>query len=257
MTDTPPRALPTGPATAGEPAADRPAPPPRRGFLRSVLGAVRETVIIVVMAMVLSLVVKTWVAQAFFIPSGSMEDTLQVGDRVIVSKLHKQLDGIDRGDVVVFRDPGGWLPKISQPQGTDPVGVVQQALTFVGLLPDPADEHLIKRVIGVGGDRVVCCDAEQRLTVNGAPIEEPYVYPGDDPSSLSFDITVPADAVWVMGDHRSDSQDSRYHPLDGDGTEGSVPLDNVVGRGIVTVWPIARVGTLSAYPEVFAAVPAP
>lgn len=255
MTDTPPRALPRGPESAGQGPDERPAP--RRGFLRSVLGAVRETVIIVVMAMVLSLVVKTWVAQAFFIPSGSMEDTLQVGDRVIVSKLHKQFAAIDRGDIVVFRDPGGWLPQVSQPQGTDPVGVVQQALTFVGLLPDPADEHLIKRVIGVGGDRVVCCDAEQRLTVNGAPIEEPYVFPGDDPSTLAFDITVPEDAVWVMGDHRSDSQDSRYHPLDGDGSEGSVPLANVVGRGLVTVWPLGRVGTLSGYPEVFASVPAP
>ena len=218
---------------------------------------VRETVIIVVMAMVLSFVVKTWVAQAFFIPSGSMEQTLQVGDRVMVSKLHKRFDGINRGDVVVFQDPGGWLPPMDRPEPSALVGSVQRVLTFVGLLPDPADEHLIKRVIGVGGDHVVCCDADGRLTVNGAPLVEPYVHPGDAPSTIPFDITVPADSVWVMGDHRSDSQDSRYHPLDGDGTEGSVPLDLVVGRGVVTVWPLTRAGTMSSHPDVFAGVPAP
>jgi signal peptidase I len=233
------------------------AAPRRRGLIRSLADGVRETVIIVVMAMVLSFVVKTWVAQAFFIPSGSMEQTLQVGDRVMVSKLHKRFDGINRGDVVVFQDPGGWLTPSAPAEPGEIVGTVQRALTFVGLLPDPADEHLIKRVIGVGGDRVVCCDTDDRLTVNGAPIEEPYVYPGDAASTLRFDITVPPGAVWVMGDHRSDSQDSRYHPLEGNGSEGSVPLDLVVGRGVVTVWPLDRAGTMSSHPGVFADVPAP
>jgi signal peptidase I len=252
VTDTPPRAPSTG-STVGDHQPGR----ERRGFVRSVADALRETAIIVVMAMVLSFVVKTWVAQAFFIPSGSMEQTLQVGDRVMVSKLHKRFDGINRGDIVVFRDPGAWLPPSSQPQSTEVVGAVQRVLTFVGLLPDPADEHLIKRVIGVGGDRVVCCDTEERLTVNGAAIDEPYVYPGDAPSTIRFDITVPTDSVWVMGDHRSDSQDSRYHPLDGDGPEGSVPLDLVVGRGVVTVWPLTRAGTMSNHSDVFAGIPAP
>jgi signal peptidase I len=251
VTDSPPRAASTG--SADEPRQEeRP-----RGFFRSVGEAIRETVIIVVMAMVLSLVVKTWVAQAFFIPSGSMEQTLQVGDRVMVSKLHKEIAGIDRGDVVVFQDPGGWLPPSPRPEPTQLTGVVQRALTFVGLLPDPADEHLIKRVIGVGGDNVVCCDPDDHLTVNGTPVDEPYVHPGDQPSAISFDITVPAGAVWVMGDHRSDSQDSRYHPLDGDGSAGSVPLDLVVGRAVVTVWPFNRAGTLQNYPEAFTGVSAP
>jgi signal peptidase I len=252
VTDTPPRAPSTG-SVVGE----RPPERERRGFLRSVADAVRETAIIIVMAMALSFVVKTWVAQAFFIPSGSMEQTLQVGDRVMVSKLHKQFDGINRGDIVVFQDPGGWLPPSNQSQPTEVVGAVQRVLTFVGLLPDPADEHLIKRVIGLAGDRVVCCDEEDRLTVNGAPVDEPYVYPGDAPSAIPFDITVPADSVWVMGDHRSDSQDSRYHPLDGDGTAGSVPLELVVGRGVLTVWPLARAGTMSSQSDVFAGIPAP
>ncbi|MCA1782757.1 MAG: signal peptidase I [Dermatophilaceae bacterium] len=253
MTDTPPRA-----PSAGSAVGDQPPERERRGFVRSVSDLVRETVIIVVMAMVLSFVVKTWVAQAFFIPSGSMEQTLQVGDRVMVSKLHKQFDGINRGDIVVFQDPGGWLPpSAARPAPTELSESVQRVLTFVGLLPDPADEHLIKRVIGVGGDRVVCCDPDERLSVNGAPIDEAYVYPSDAPSTIRFDITVPADSVWVMGDHRSDSQDSRYHPLDGDGTEGSVPLDLVVGRGVVTVWPLTRAGTMSNHPDVFAGIPAP
>lgn len=252
MTDTPSRAPSTG-AVVGE----RTPAEPRRGVLRSVAGAVRETVIIVVMAMVLSFVVKTWVAQAFFIPSGSMEQTLEVGDRVMVSKLHKRFEGINRGDVVVFQDPGGWLPPMERVEPSEVMGSVQRVLTFVGLLPDPADEHLIKRVVGVGGDRVVCCDADGRLTVNGAAIDEPYVYPGDVPSAIRFDVSVPPGSVWVMGDHRSDSQDSRYHPLEGDGSEGSVPLDLVVGRGVLTVWPVTRAGTMSSHPDVFAGVPAP
>ena len=252
MTDTPSRAPSAGSTLGAEPSGRE-----RRGVVRSVVDAVRETVIIVVMAMVLSFVVKTWVAQAFFIPSGSMEETLQVGDRVMVSKLHKRIEGIGRGDVVVFQDPGGWLPPMQRVEPGEVMGTVQQVLTFVGLLPDPADEHLIKRVIGVEGDRVVCCDTEERLTVNGAPVDEPYVYPGDAPSTIRFDITVPEGSVWVMGDHRSDSQDSRYHPLDGDGTEGSVPLDLVVGRAVLTVWPLDRVGVMSSPGGVFAGVPAP
>ena len=244
MTDTPPVAT----AAAPQPG----------GFWRGLFAGLREIIIIVVMAMVLSLVVKTWLAQAFYIPSGSMEPTLERGDRVMVSKVHKVTSGINRGDIVVFRDPGEWLPPSAEPEAVDSIsGRIQQGLTFIGLLPDPGDEHLIKRVVGVGGDRVVCCDEGNRLTVNGAPLAEPYLYPGDVPSSIAFDIQVPADSVWVMGDHRSDSQDSRFHPLEGDGSDGSVPLERVVGRAIVTVWPFTRLSTLSNHPEVFSGVPAP
>lgn len=249
MTDSPPQAPLVDPDDEGQES---------RGFWGSAGAAVRELVVVAVMAVVLSLVIKTWLAQAFFIPSGSMEQTLQVRDRVMVSKLHKSIAGIHRGDIVVFRDPGGWVPASADPEPRgEIIETLRSGLTFVGLLPDPADEHLIKRVIGVSGDRVVCCDAEGRLSVNGAPIVEPYVSPGDAPSALRFDITVPQDALWVMGDHRSDSKDSRYHPLQGDGSQGSVPLDLVVGRAVVTVWPPAQAGPLSNHAEVFSAVPAP
>lgn len=252
MTDIPPRG-----ASAGRAREDQ-AGGGEDSFLAGVVYAVRELFIIVGLAVVLSLVVKTWIAQAFYIPSGSMQNTLAIGDRVIVSKLHTRFDDVSRGDIVVFKDPGGWLPpNVSAQPRNEVLGYVQTALTFVGLLPDPADEHLIKRVIGVGGDRVICCDDQDRITVNGAPIEEPYVHPDSAASSLRFDITVPAGRIWVMGDHRSNSQDSRYHPLDGDGTQGSVPLDLVVGRSVVTVWPLASIGPLPNYPQVFAHVPAP
>lgn len=248
MTDTPPQ------ASTAEPSEEK----PPRGFWRGLLAGIRELVVIVGMAMVLSLIIKTWVAQAFFIPSGSMTDTLQVGDRVLVSKLHKPFTGIKRGDIVVFQDPGGWLPASGDQAPRGQVReAIEGALTFVGLLPDPADEHLIKRVIGTGGDRVVCCDVDGRIMVNGAPLSEPYLRPGDAPSTLEFDITVPDGAVWVLGDHRADSQDSRYHPLGGDGSTGSVPLDLVVGRAVVTVWPFTNAGILTNHPETFAAVPAP
>lgn len=248
MTDTPPQASSAEPDGEQQP----------RGFWRGMFAGLRELATIVVMAIVLSLLIKTWVGQAFFIPSGSMTDTLQVGDRVIVSKLNKTFAGIGRGEVVVFRDPGGWLDGSS---GGVPdnraIAAVQSGLTFVGLLPDPANEHLIKRVVGIGGDHVVCCDETGRVTVNGAPVNEPYVRPGDAPSSVTFDITVPEGSVWVMGDHRADSKDSRYNPLGGDGTQGSVPLDLVVGRALITAWPIRHVGVLSAHSESFVGVPAP
>nr|WP_289233072.1 signal peptidase I [Barrientosiimonas endolithica] len=183
-------------------------------------------------------------AQPFWIPSGSMNQTLIEGDRVVVSKLTPGPFDLNRGDVVVFEDPGGWL----QTQ-TPERGPVATALEFVGLYP-AGDNHLIKRVIGMPGDRVVCCDRQQRLTVNGTPLTEPYVQPGDNPSDLRFDVRVPAGRVWVMGDHRSDSSDSRYHD-DGTGRAGSVPIDKITGRAVVIVWPVGRMGWLSDYSSTF------
>lgn len=219
--------------------------------------AVREVVIVVAMALALSFVVKTWLLQAFYIPSGSMEDTLLVGDRVVVSKLTPGPVDLQRGDVVVFEDPGGWLEVAPPIERAGVSGALHSALTFVGLLPAESEDHLIKRVIGLPGDQVACCTTGKRLTVNGVEVTESYLKPGDQPSSVPFDITVPDGQVWVMGDHRSDSEDSRFHDPSGKGREGAVPIASITGRAIATVWPLSRADWLSDHPEVFAAVPGP
>ncbi len=217
--------------------------------------AVKEVALVLVMAMVLSFVVKTWFLQAFFIPSGSMEDTLLVGDRVVVSKLTPGPFDLHRGDVIVFEDPGGWLGDVPTVERTGASGVVHDALVFVGLLPSESEDHLIKRVVGLPGDHVVCCDAQRRLVINDVPIQEPYIRRGDVPSSISFDITVPADHVWVMGDHRSDSEDSRFHDEAADGSDGSVPVARITGRAVAVVWPFSRFAWLSDFPDTFSGVP--
>jgi signal peptidase I, bacterial type len=195
-----------------------------------------------VVALLLSLLIKTFLLQAFLIPSGSMEDTLLVGDRVLVNKLADKPDEIQRGDVVVFRDPGGWLPANNDGGGVR--AAIHNALAFVGVVPSTTESDLVKRVVGVGGDRIVCCDSQKRITVNGVPLTEPYLYPGDrsTPSLAKFTVRVPQDRLWVMGDHRSDSADSRFHL--GDPGGGFVPVDDVVGRAFARVWPIGRVGWL-------------
>ena len=218
--------------------------------------AVKEIVVVVAMALALSFVVKTWLLQAFFIPSGSMEDTLLVGDRVVVSKLTPGPIDLQRGDVVVFKDPGGWLDALPPVERTGVAGAVHEGLVFVGLLPAESEDHLIKRVIGLPGDHVVCCDKERRLTVNDVPIGETYLKPGDLPSSLDFDVTVPAGHVWVMGDHRSDSEDSRFHDPSRDGSDGAVPIDAVTGRAVAVVWPLSRATWLSDHADTFAGIPA-
>lgn len=226
-----------------------------RGTLSRLARQVRETVIIIAVAVVLSLLIKTFLVQAFSIPSVSMTDTLEVGDRVVVSKLTPGPLDLHRGDVIVFKDPGGWLtPLETAPTSSGPLKVVTAALTFVGLLPHDAGEHLIKRVIGLPGDTVTCCDAEQRLTVNGVPIDEVYVRGGERPSNLAFTVTVKPGHLWVMGDNRGQSSDSRFHRgLD----DGQVPLTNVVGKAFAVVWPLSRFGGVIDPPGVFAGVPAP
>ncbi len=225
--------------------------PHRGGFV----SAVRETAIVVGTALVLSLLIKTFLAQAFYIPSESMELTLIKDDRVLVNLLEPGPLELERGDVVVFKDPGGWLDPAVAPQRT-PLGQgVVDVLTFVGVLPQDAGEHLIKRVIGMPGDRVVCCDDEGRVTVNGEPLDEAYLPGGTDPSTINFDVTVPEGRVWVMGDNRGFSQDSRYHQdLEGGGT---VSEDLVVGRAVLLFWPLDRFGSLSNFPAVFSGVPDP
>ncbi|WP_182113562.1 MULTISPECIES: signal peptidase I [unclassified Actinotalea] len=226
---------------------------PRRERRRGGLAAwLKETAIIVVSALVLSLVIKTFLVQAFFIPTGSMEQTLMVGDRVLVTKLAPGPLDVHRGDIVVFKDPGGWLPP-SEPTPPGWRTVVNDVLTYVGLVPQDSGEHLIKRVIGLPGDTVACCDAEGRLTVNGVPLDEPYLADGALPSEIEFTTEVPEGRLWVMGDNRQNSQDSRYKQ--GAPGGGSIPLDNVVGVAFVTVWPVDRWHALRNPGATFADVP--
>ncbi len=225
---------------------------PHRGGL---IGFLRETAIVLVTALVLSLVIKTFLAQAFYIPSESMQNTLMVNDRVLVSLLEPGPLALERGDIIVFTDPGGWLTGVPRPQRSGAGKVVVDVLTFVGVLPQDSGNHLIKRVIGLPGDHVVCCDAQQRITINGTPIDETYLPIGTQPSTIAFDITVPADSVWVMGDNRGFSEDSRYHQdLPGG---GSLAESNIVGRAVLLFWPFDHFTTLSNHPEVFDSVPDP
>ena len=145
---------------------------------------------LIVVALVVSILVKTFLVQFFYIPSGSMENTLRVNDRVAVNKLANFFGEIKRGEVVVFRDPASWLPE-QEPSGSGILSKVKVGLEFVGVLPDPAKQYLIKRVIGVGGDHIICCDKNGLLKINGTSIKEPYIYKGNTPSDNTFDVTVP------------------------------------------------------------------
>ena len=226
---------------------------PPRGTLMTLL---RESTIVIALALLLSLVVKTWLMQALYIPSESMENTLLKGDRVIVNKLVPAHFDLKRGDVIVFVDPDHWLPAQVPVQRTPFATAVRSTLTFVGLLPTDEGNHLIKRVIGLPGDHVVCCDSNDKITVNGLRLIEPYIFPGDSPSQQAFDITVPAGKVWVMGDHRSESADSRPHDQGSGGVKGSVPESLIVGRAITVVWPLQHWSWLDNHADTFDFVPA-
>ncbi|MET9392469.1 signal peptidase I [Streptomyces sp. NPDC006624] len=251
--------LPTGARRAAGPSSGR-TRAERRKLQRKVKrrrrrGAVKEVPLLVGVAVLIALVLKTFLVQAFVIPSGSMEQTIQIGDRVLVDKLTPWFGSKpQRGDVVVFKDPGGWLQdEQTTPKKDDPVGVkqIKEGLTFIGLLPSENEKDLIKRVVGVGGDRVKCCDTQGRVTVNGIPLNEDYLYPGAAPSDTPFDITVPQGRLWVMGDHRNNSADSRAHQDTDYG--GTVSEDEVVGRAMVIAWPLGHWTTLEE-PNTYASV---
>jgi signal peptidase I len=205
----------------------------------------KELPILVGIALVLALLIKTFLVQAFSIPSDSMQNTLQQGDRVLVDKLTPWFGSEpERGEVVVFHDPDNWLA--GEPTPTP--NPVQKVLSWIGLMPSAEEKDLIKRVVGVGGDTVECKNSGP-LKVNGKALDEPYVYPGNTPCSVDdqggqFTVKVPKGYIWVMGDHRQNSRDSRYK------NHGMVPVDKVVGRAIVKAWPINRWGTLPV-PDTF------
>ena len=204
-------------------------------------GGLREFPVLIISALVLSMIVKTFLVQFFYIPSGSMENTLQINDRVGVNKFGALFSDIKRGEVVVFRDPAEWLATPTD-ESTGIAKVVKEGLVFVGILPDPSKQYLIKRVIGVGGDTVRCCNADGKIEVNGVAVTEPYIYAGDKPSDSEFTVTIPQGFIWVMGDHRGASADSRFHT--DDPNKGMVPLDKVTGRALFVIWPIQRAKVL-------------
>jgi signal peptidase I len=201
----------------------------------------RELVIIVVAAAVLTLLVKAFVVQVYRIPSASMENTLLVGDRVLVNKLVYHFRGIDRGDVVVFNGQGSWGPDEPAPSSDPVVRLFDDVLSGLGLHSDAT--FYIKRVIGLPGDHVACC-TNGKVTVNGVPLDETsYLYPGAAPSAEPFSVTVPAGRLWVMGDNRGDSDDSRGHMV-GYPAEGTIPENEVVGRAFLIIWPPSQFGDL-------------
>jgi signal peptidase I len=231
--------------------------PERLTFGPHVLAFFKELTAVVVGAVLVASLLRGFVGQMFLIPSVSMEDTLRVSDRVVVEKLST----IKRGEIAVFKDPGGWLMGPTPPRR----GVIGRAFQFIGVLPDPSTEHLIKRVIGMPGDRVACCDAAGRVTVNGVALDESsYLYTDPSgvqvsPSTIPFDVLVPADHVFVMGDHRDRSSDSRCHLDDPSqsgvkGENAFVDTDLVVGRAIAVAWPFARRHALHI-PDTFKGLP--
>ena len=212
---------------------------PRKGSL------IREFPILIIVALAVSIVIKTFLVQFFFIPSGSMENTLQVNDRVAVNKVPFIGKSINRGDVVVFRDPDNWLPEPYVGDRNKYFAIVKDALVAVGVLPNPTKQYLVKRVIGVVGDKVECCSKKEKLMINGVEIDEPYIFAGNIPSDTKFNVTVPAGKVWVMGDHRGASADSRFHQ--DDINNGMVPTSKITGKVVGVIWHLKNLGIVDSF----------
>ena len=212
---------------------------PRKGSL------LREFPILIIVALAVSIVIKTFLVQFFYIPSGSMENTLQINDRVAVNKVPFIGKSIKRGDVVVFRDPDNWLPEPYVGDQNKFIAKIKDGFVAVGVLPNPAKQYLVKRVIGVAGDKVECCSKDKKLMINGVEIDEPYIFAGNTASDTNFNVTVPAGKIWVMGDHRGASADSRFHQ--DDINNGMVPNSKITGKVVGIIWPIKHLGIVDSY----------
>ena len=208
----------------------------------------REGGTVILYALVIAFLVKTFLLRGFYIPSGSMEQTLQVNDRVFINVAGSYFSEPKRGDVIVFKDSQGWIPSTQKTSSP-----LKDALSFAGILPDTSSNFLVKRVIGTPGD-VVESDGNGKVKVNGVEITEPYLYPGNNPSEVPFKVTVPAGKYFVMGDHRSNSADSRYHISDG---TAFISKDDVQGNVFVVAWPLNHFGLLQDQSSVFSSIPAP
>lgn len=208
----------------------------------------REGGTVILYALVIAFLVKTFLLRGFYIPSGSMEQTLQVNDRVFINVAGSYFSEPKRGDVIVFKDSQGWIPSTQKTSSP-----LKDALSFAGILPDTSSNFLVKRVIGTPGD-VVESDGNGKIKVNGVEITEPYLYPGNPPSEMPFKVTVPAGKYFVMGDHRSNSADSRYHISDG---TAFISKDDVQGNVFVVAWPLNHFGLLQDQSSVFSSVPEP
>lgn len=196
----------------------------------------REMVSVIATALVLSIIVRTFIFQAFYVPSESMENTLLKNDRIVVNKVSTKITGIHRGDVVVFHDPGNWLGEgFPNPYDTQ----LGHFLQFIGIVPANSGNDLVKRVIGIGNDTLECCDVDGHILVNGRALQERYIKPGNGTDQVTFKVIVPEGKVFVMGDNRGNSEDSRFHL---DLNNGMVPLSEIVGRVSLKVWPLDRFG---------------
>ena len=206
----------------------------------TVLRGLREAAVIAVTALVLSITLRTFFFQLFYVPSESMLQTLQVGDKIVASKIHKTFNGVNRGDVIVFHDPGDWLGQPVPEEGWR--GSLNRFLTTIGFLPSNSGEDLVKRVIAVAGDKVECCSPGGRISINGVELTED-AYAVMPTNQVEFSITVPEDSVFVLGDNRPNSRDSRFHI---ETNSGVVPLKEVRGIVVLKLLPWDRFGSVPA-----------